>query len=165
MWFFAGSATVYRAGASKTVPSSLQTRRLRRQLFQCSRSVQPGSASLSRSRQYITTSHDGDIVRDCDVQQFYKYTSDRWLWNEKDQFARRYVEFDLQGLLQVSAQALGARSCVKVEKLPEGNFNKVLLVTMDDGWELIAKIPNPNAGTPHFTTASKAATMEYVRTP
>jgi hypothetical protein len=100
-----------------------------------------------------------------DVQQFYKYTSGRWLWNEKDQFARRYVEFDLQGLLQVSAQALGARSCVKVEKLPEGNFNKVLLVTMDDGWELIAKIPNPNAGTPHFTTASKAATMEYVRTP
>jgi hypothetical protein len=165
MWFFAGSATVYRASASHSGPSSLQTRRLRRQLFQCSRSVRPGSDSSSRSRQYITTSHDGNIVRDCDVQQFYKYTSGRWLWNEKDQFARRYVEFDLQGLLQVSAQALGARTCVKVEKMPEGNFSKVFLITMDSGRELIAKIPNPNAGWPHLTTASEAATMDYVRTP
>ncbi|KAL5396250.1 hypothetical protein PMIN03_012976 [Paraphaeosphaeria minitans] len=111
------------------------------------------------------TSHDADILRDCDVQQFYKYTSGRWLWNEKYQLARRYVEFDLPGLLQVSAQAIGARSCVKVEKLPEGNFSKVFLIAMDDGRELIAKLPNPNAGRPHFTTASEAATMDYVRAP
>ncbi|KAH9204824.1 kinase-like domain-containing protein [Leptodontidium sp. 2 PMI_412] len=109
------------------------------------------------------TLHDADILRDCHVEQFYKYTSGRWLWNEKYQLARRYVEFDLPGLLQVSAQAIGARSCVKVEKLPEGNFSKVFLIAMDDGRELIAKLPNPNAGRPHFTTASEAATMDYVR--
>jgi hypothetical protein len=108
------------------------------------------------------TSHDVDILRDCDVEQFYKNTSGRWLWNEKYQLARRYVEFDLPGLLQVSAQAIGARSCIKVEKLPEGNFSKVFLITMEDGRELIAKIPNPNAGQPHLTTASEAATMDYV---
>ncbi|KAF1967046.1 hypothetical protein BU23DRAFT_592829 [Bimuria novae-zelandiae CBS 107.79] len=109
------------------------------------------------------TSHDADILQDCDVQQFYKYTSGRWLWNEEYQLARRYVEFDLPGLLQVSAQAIEARSCVKFEKLPEGNFSKVFLIAMDDGRELIAKLPNPNAGRPHFTTASEAATMDYVR--
>ncbi|KAH8726478.1 kinase-like domain-containing protein [Phaeosphaeriaceae sp. PMI808] len=109
------------------------------------------------------TSHDANILPDCDVEQFYQYTSGRWLWNGKYQFARRYVEFDLPGLLQVSAQAIGARSCVKVEKLPEGYFSKVFLITMDDGRELIAKLPNPNAGRPHFTTASEAATMDYVR--
>lgn len=96
------------------------------------------------------------------MEQYYKYTSGRWLWNEKYQLARRYVVFDLPGLLQVSARAMGARSCVKVEKLPEGNFSKVFLIGMDDGRELIAKIPNPNAGWPHLTTASKAATMNYV---
>ncbi|KAF2746697.1 hypothetical protein M011DRAFT_477924 [Sporormia fimetaria CBS 119925] len=108
-------------------------------------------------------SHDAGNIQNCDVQQFYKYTSGRWLWNEESQLARRYLEFDLSGLLQISAEAIGARSCVEIQKLPEGNFNKVFLVTMDDGQELIAKLPNPNAGRPHFTTASEVATMDYVR--
>ena len=34
---------------------------------------------------------------------------------------------------------------------------------MDDGKEVIAKLPNPNAGRAHFTTASEVATMDYVR--
>ncbi|OAL74724.1 hypothetical protein A7D00_0318 [Trichophyton violaceum] len=34
---------------------------------------------------------------------------------------------------------------------------------MDDGKEVIAKIPNPNAGHPHFVTSSEVATMEFVR--
>jgi hypothetical protein len=29
--------------------------------------------------------------------------------------------------------------------------------------EVIAKIPNPNAGRPHLTTASEVATMDYIR--
>lgn len=91
--------------------------------------AQPTSPSLPQSRQYTMTTHDIGVIRDCEVEQYYKYTSGRWLWNEKYQFSRRYVEFDLPGLLQVSAQAVGARSCVKVEKLPEGNFSKVFLIS------------------------------------
>ena len=34
----------------------------------------------------------------------------------------------------------------------------------DDGKIVIARIPNPNAGPPFYTTASEAATMEIVRT-
>ncbi|KAJ5972391.1 Aminoglycoside phosphotransferase [Penicillium vulpinum] len=34
---------------------------------------------------------------------------------------------------------------------------------MDDGKEVIAKLPNPNAGPQYFTTASEVATMDYVR--
>jgi len=129
------------------------------------RSAPTISNSMPKPRYHTTNSHHADTISDCDVGQFYKYTSGRWLWNEKHQLARRYVEFDLPGLLEVSAQAIGARSCVKVEKLPEGNFNKVFLITMDDGRDLIAKLPNPNAGRPHFTTASEAATMDYVHAP
>lgn len=47
-------------------------------------------------------------------------------------------------------------------KLPEGNFNKVFLLKLSDGKEVIAKIPNPNAGRAFFLTASEVATMEYV---
>ncbi|KAK2757898.1 hypothetical protein FQN54_004304 [Arachnomyces sp. PD_36] len=35
---------------------------------------------------------------------------------------------------------------------------------MFDGREFIARVPNPNAGPPHFTIASEAATLEFLRT-
>ncbi|KAG2420999.1 hypothetical protein HFD88_000614 [Aspergillus terreus] len=63
----------------------------------------------------------------------------------------------------MATEATGSRSCVQVQKLPEGNFKKVFLMTMDNGREVIAKLPNPNAGRQHFTTASEVATMDYVR--
>lgn len=33
---------------------------------------------------------------------------------------------------------------------------------MSDGHEIIAKLPNLNAGRPHFSTASEVATMDFV---
>ncbi|GCB18970.1 hypothetical protein AAWM_01855 [Aspergillus awamori] len=36
-------------------------------------------------------------------------------------------------------------------------------ITMDNGREIIAKLPNPNAGRPHFTAASEVATMDFSR--
>ncbi|KAF2845595.1 hypothetical protein T440DRAFT_502337 [Plenodomus tracheiphilus IPT5] len=47
--------------------------------------------------------------------------------------------------------------------LPEGNFNKTLLITTRDRRQVIARLPNPNAGFPHYTTASEVATMDYFR--
>ena len=35
---------------------------------------------------------------------------------------------------------------------------------MSDDKQVIAKVPNPNAGRPHFTTASEVATMQFVGT-
>ncbi|RDL37379.1 uncharacterized protein BP5553_04812 [Venustampulla echinocandica] len=34
---------------------------------------------------------------------------------------------------------------------------------MDSGTQVVAKVPNPNAGLPHFTTASQVATMDFAR--
>lgn len=34
---------------------------------------------------------------------------------------------------------------------------------MDNGTEVIAKIPNPNAGMPYYTAASEVATMDFAR--
>ncbi|OGM49765.1 hypothetical protein ABOM_001786 [Aspergillus bombycis] len=79
------------------------------------------------------------------------------------QLACRYVTFDLSTLLQLAASAVGSRSCTQVLKISEGQYNKVFQLTMDDGRMVIAMLPNPNAGRPHFTTASEVATMDFLR--
>jgi hypothetical protein len=63
----------------------------------------------------------------------------------------------------VAEEAAGPDACcIEISKLPERNFNKAFLVKMRDGLQVIVRIPNPNAGKPHYTTASEVATMEYV---
>lgn len=46
-----------------------------------------------------------------------------------------------------------------MKKLAEGGFNRVFLLTMDDGIEVIAKIPYPLAVPKYFTTESEVATL------
>lgn len=65
-------------------------------------------------------------------------------------------------LAKVAADSVGAARCIDIKKYPDGMLNKAFLMSMDDGQEVIAKVPNPNAGVPHFTTASKVATMDFV---
>lgn len=47
--------------------------------------------------------------------------------------------------------------------MTEGGFNKVFLLTMDDGSEVVARIPTPIAGPRGLTTASEVATMRFLR--
>ena len=91
----------------------------------------------------------------------FKYTNGRFLVNEKQQYESRYVKFDLKALCDIAASA-GSTKCPirKIEKM-EGGFSKVLLLQKDDGSEVIAKIPCPNAGPPSYVTASEVAVMEY----
>lgn len=62
----------------------------------------------------------------------------------------------------MAAGACGSSQCVKVEKFTDGTYNKALLFSMEDGTQVVGKVPNPNAGRPHFTTASEVATMDFV---
>ncbi|KAL8935081.1 MAG: hypothetical protein Q9211_004893 [Gyalolechia sp. 1 TL-2023] len=66
-------------------------------------------------------------------------------------------------LAKIAAASVGLSTCLKIEKLPEGNFNKTYLMTMRDGAQVVAKVRNPNAGYPHLVTASEVATMRYAR--
>ena len=72
------------------------------------------------------------------------------------------MRFDVDMLAQIAASSVDSKSCVAIEKYPDGNYNKALLMTMEDGKQVVAKVPNPNAGQRHFTTASEVATMEFV---
>lgn len=93
---------------------------------------------------------------------YFRFTRGRFVSNEEHEMSQRYVRFNLQELARLAAEAVGSKSCVSIEKYPEGMHNKALLLTMDDGAQAVAKVPNPNAGRPHFTTASEVATMEFV---
>jgi len=68
----------------------------------------------------------------------------------------------LKELARLATQSVGAKACVSIEKYPDGMYNKAMLLTMDDGAQVVAKAPNPNAGKPHFTTASEVAWMGFV---
>ncbi|KAB8273109.1 kinase-like domain-containing protein [Aspergillus minisclerotigenes] len=86
----------------------------------------------------------------CDPEDLYVYSAQR-----------RYVSFDLNALIKTAEEAADDNAvCVNISKLPEGNFNKAFLVTMQNGRKLVVKIPNPNSGSCHYT---EVATMQYAR--
>lgn len=96
---------------------------------------------------------------------FFRYTRGRFVRDEASEMARRSIHFNVDELALVEASAVGSTACVKFEKYLDGMYNKAFLLTMDNGVQVVAKLPNPNAGRPHFTTASEVATMEFVRCP
>ncbi|KAI1305469.1 kinase-like domain-containing protein [Xylaria venustula] len=93
--------------------------------------------------------------------EFFRYTSGRWLWDEETRLRERYRLFDVHELQAVAAKSVCAEKCVDMVKLAEGGFNKVFRLVMDNGSAIIARIPNPNAGSPRWTTASEVATMDF----
>jgi hypothetical protein len=76
--------------------------------------------------------------------------------------SQRYIQFNMNELSRIAAEAVGSESCAKVQKYPDGMFNKTFLFTMHDGTQVVGKFLNLNSGRPHFTTASEVATMEFV---
>ncbi|RMY56901.1 hypothetical protein D0865_03403 [Hortaea werneckii] len=93
----------------------------------------------------------------------YNFSRGRFVCNERQEMAQRYVRFDTEKLGAAAASAIGSASCVNLEKYPDGMYNRAMLLTMCDGKQAVAKIPNPNSGRPHLTTASEVATMDFMR--
>lgn len=67
-------------------------------------------------------------------------------------------------LARIAASSVKSSRCVAIEKYPEGQHAKAFLMTMEDGKQVVAKVPNPNnAGPSRLTTESEVATMEFVK--
>ena len=143
------SRSIERHGYGKLCGSTRKIRDAARSRREASSSAFPKSSP---------TSHDWNKDQD-----FFRYTGGRFLFDEIKQLACRYVQFDMNELVHIAASSIASRSCMAVHKLPEGQYNKAFLLTMDDGKRVVAKVPNPNAGRPHYTTASEVATMDFVR--
>jgi len=97
--------------------------------------------------------------------EIFNFTKGRFVTNEQHELARRHRTFNVSELVQHAARAVKADRCLSIKKYPDGMYNRVLLLSMDNGKEVVAKIPNPNSGQPHFTTASEVATMKFVSSP
>ncbi|KAG6270712.1 hypothetical protein E4U48_003713 [Claviceps purpurea] len=94
--------------------------------------------------------------------ELFNFTRGRFVRDEEHELAQRRREFNVGELARRAARVVQADRCLSIKKYPDGMYNRTLLLSMDNGKEIVAKIPNPNAGQPHFTTASEVATMKFV---
>ncbi|KAE9379476.1 hypothetical protein N431DRAFT_434463 [Stipitochalara longipes BDJ] len=135
-----------------------------------SRHARPASSKRSQSQAaipHLSAEVPGGTVKDIEEEDLYKYTRNRWIFNESIQLGQRYLKFNLRQLLKAAVAAVaheGAQHCIKVLKCQEGLNNKAFILTMDNGSEVFAKLPNPVAGPACYTTASEVATRDFLRT-
>ncbi|KAL5047303.1 hypothetical protein BDW71DRAFT_196760 [Aspergillus fruticulosus] len=96
---------------------------------------------------------------------WFHYTRGRFLVNKIQEMSIHYAKFNMNELVKHAAESVGLTSaqCTRVEKFPDGMFNKTFLFTMHDGTQVVGKVPNPNTGQAHYTTASEVATMDFAR--
>lgn len=148
------SRSMERHSFGKLCQSTRKIRHATRSRREASSSAFPMSSPTSGKRQDC---HDWNKIQD-----FFRFSAGRFLFDETKQMACRFVQFDMNELVHIATSSTASRSCVAVRKLPEGQYNKAFLLTMDDRKRVIAKVPNPNAGRPHYTTVSEVATMDFV---
>jgi hypothetical protein len=95
-------------------------------------------------------------------EQFFHYTSGRWLWDEEQELSARCMKFNVAELKRIAAESIDAKYCVSMVKVAEGGYNKIFKLVMENGAVAIARIPCPNVGPAFKTTASEVATIDFV---
>jgi hypothetical protein len=82
-------------------------------------------------------------------------------WNEELRLAERRRLFNVKELANLAAAAVqrSPEDLVKFEKLAEGGFNRTFLLSMRDGFQMVARIPYPMTEPKHLLVASEVATM------
>ncbi|EEQ34651.1 hypothetical protein McanCB56680_003121 [Microsporum canis] len=95
--------------------------------------------------------------------EYFNFTRGRFVVDEKKQISKRHIYFNMNELAQVAARSVGAKYCTNIEKCADGMFNKAYIFTLDNHKQVVGKVPNPNAGIPHYTTANEVATIDFMR--
>ena len=85
-------------------------------------------------------------------------------FNKKERMAEHYIRFNVPELIYTAARAVGRDRYIDIIKVAEGGFNKIFLLTIDNRYEVIARIPIPIAGPAYYITASEVITIDYLRT-
>ncbi|KAI5887698.1 uncharacterized protein SCHCODRAFT_02752110 [Schizophyllum commune H4-8] len=122
------------------------------------------SLKLSKCKGHLAISLRRTHTAVYDEQELFSMTKYRWLYNNEQQLAARYVPYNVRGLLDIATRSANAKRCTSLRKIHDGTFNRVLSLKFDNGKEFIVKIPFPVAGPKHFCTASEVATLDYLRT-
>ncbi|KAK2810896.1 hypothetical protein FQN50_002487 [Emmonsiellopsis sp. PD_5] len=93
----------------------------------------------------------------------FSYTSGRFIYNEQKRLEERYVEFDVAALKEAVCKHTGRARVTNLMKLAEGGFNRAFLLTLDDCFQVVVKIPYHSSVPKHYATASEAATLTFLR--
>ncbi|KAF5863007.1 Phosphotransferase enzyme [Aspergillus alliaceus] len=85
-------------------------------------------------------------------------------YNEARRLAERRRVFNVSELKRLAAESInqGVNDVARVEKLEEGGFNRIFLLTMNDGFQLIVRIPYPFTEPKYLVVASEVATLDYL---
>ncbi|KAL8972520.1 MAG: hypothetical protein Q9197_002745 [Variospora fuerteventurae] len=107
-----------------------------------------------------------EVFSDQDDDMLFKHTSTRWAYNEPRRLAERYLKFNPEALKAVAASSIGRSQVdvISISKLAEGGFNRTFTIAMQDGLELIARLPYPITIPKRYATASEVATIRFVGT-
>ncbi|KAM0091445.1 hypothetical protein ACP6JD_005184 [Aspergillus fumigatus] len=97
-------------------------------------------------------------------KDLFGYSKGRFLVNEGYERAKRYSPFDIRELCRmVSALPRVAGSPITRIEKKEGGYNKALLMTAENGTNILAKIPCRNIVPRWYGTASEVAVLDFVK--
>ncbi|KAM0717867.1 hypothetical protein Q7P37_006199 [Cladosporium fusiforme] len=96
---------------------------------------------------------------------FFRYTSGRWIYNEHKRLTERHLRFNVAELSKAAAVSIGRKDgdVQSIKKLAEGGFNRTFELTMNDGFQVIARLPYPSTQPKRLAVASEVATLDLVR--
>ena len=85
--------------------------------------------------------------------------------NNDLRLVERKHDFNDSELRRLAAQSVGRtfQDVDTMEKLDEGGFNRIFLITMRDGFRMVARIPYPVTTPKYLAVASEAATLTFLR--
>ena len=85
--------------------------------------------------------------------------------NEALRRAERKVVFNVDALCRLAAASIGRdqNGVIEVSKLSEGGSSRSFLITMDDQFQMVARVPYPIMEPKYCAIASEVATMDFLR--
>ncbi|KIY52191.1 hypothetical protein FISHEDRAFT_63935 [Fistulina hepatica ATCC 64428] len=97
--------------------------------------------------------------------ELFNYTTGRFLANDALRLRERRRVFDIPGFFRIIAKALHCKTeeIVGFRKLGEGGLNRTFLITLETGFQLVARIPYPILIPKAYALASEVATMDFLR--
>lgn len=86
-------------------------------------------------------------------------------YNEHLRLSERYLKFNIPALLEITASACNRHTTdiTSFTKLSEGGFNRIFQTIFSDGKCVLARLPYPSTMPRHYTVASEAATLDFLR--
>ncbi|KAK2734623.1 hypothetical protein FQN57_001617 [Myotisia sp. PD_48] len=116
-----------------------------------------GISTQLRARRFVHLAADSNRdARVVDLQpragwntngEFFNFTRGRFVFDEQEELSRRHAQ----------------NTASRLKSVLMGCLTKHTSSHFDNGMQVIGKVPNPNAGIPHYTTAGEAATTDFMR--